>query len=329
MTPIVSVITPCYNGLPFLTEMLASVRAQTLTDWEHIVVDDGSSDGSPAVVAAHASSDPRLRTITQSRGGVAAARNAGYAVASPSSSYVYFLDADDVLEPDMLQTMVAYLDTHPRAGVAFCDYLCIGEDGGLQRHSRVPRLVPTRLGARALDPAEPVTPLESVYCWAPVMESLSVIRRSAFDETSGWDGSVGQPGEGVDLFTDIALRHEIHYVNRPLYRYRRHATQASFDLNRLVTQDMRVQLKWRDRRDLSRSDRARIDAAQRFRTGRLRLHANAESARQYLAAGELQHAAHSVIEFGRTLARMVARRSPWPAGEGQPTGPAMVERSQE
>ena len=329
MTPIVSVITPCYNGLPFLAELLASVRAQTLAAWEHIVVDDGSTDGSIAVVEAHASGDPRLRTIGQSRGGVAAARNAGYAAASPASRYVYFLDADDVLEPDMLETMVAYLDAHPRAGVAFCDYLCIGEDGRLQKHSRVPRLVPTRLGARALDPTEPVTPLESVYCWAPVMESLSMIRRSAFDETSGWDSSIGQPGEGVDLFTDIALRHDIHYVNRPMYHYRRHPNQASFDLNRLLTQDLRVQLKWRDRRDLSPADRARIDAAQRFRTGRLRLHTTATSTRRYLAAGELQHAAHSALELGRTLARMVARRSPWPSGEDPRTGPAMVERSQE
>jgi glycosyltransferase involved in cell wall biosynthesis len=311
--PLVSIITPCHNGLPYLADLLASVRAQTRSDWEHIVVDDGSSDGSMAVVEAHAASDPRLRVIGRPRGGVAAARNAGYAVASPGSKYVYFLDADDVLEPDMLESMISYLNAHPAAGVAFCDYTYIDEQGMPQPHTRMPRLVPTWLGARELPLDDAVTPLVSVYCWAPVMESLSVVRRAAYDESSGWDASVGQGGEGVDLFTEIALRHEIHFVNRQLYRYRRHRNQASFDLANLLAQDIRVQTKWRDRRDLSADQRARIEAAQRFRAGRLRLHAHAGAGRRYLASGQLRHAAHCYLEVGRTIARMLARRSPWPA----------------
>jgi glycosyltransferase involved in cell wall biosynthesis len=312
VTPIVSIVTPCHNGLPYLHDMLASVAAQTLGGWEHIVVDDGSSDGSFEMLEATARCEPRLRIIRQRRGGVAAARKVGYAAASSSSTYVYFLDADDVIEAAMLETIIGYFESHPAVAVVFCDYRYIDTSGQLVETLRIPRYARTWYGARELGANEPLTPLESIYAWAPVMESLSVIRRSAYDETRGWDERVGQPGEGVDLFTEIALRHEVHFVNRPLYRYRRHREQASNDSERLRRQDLRVQLKWRDRHDLSPEQRARINSAQLFRMRTLRAHLAATGVFRYLARGEVRHAVHCGIEIGRTLVETMGRRSPWP-----------------
>jgi glycosyltransferase involved in cell wall biosynthesis len=324
--PALSIVTPCYNGLPYLREMLASVRAQTFADWEHIVVDDGSTDGSLAYVEEVAAHEPRLRALRQNRGGVGAARRAGYAAASSSSRYVYFLDADDVLEPAMFETLVAYLDTHPSVGVAYCDYTCVDRHGRPADKTRMPRLIPAGLGARELADDEPATPLEAIYAWAPVMESMSMIRRSAYDATRGWDAMIGQPGEGVDLFTEIALRHEVHFVNVPLYRYRRHSEQASHDPARLRAQDLRVQLKWRDRRDLTPADRARIERAQQFRRWHLGLHHAAHSGRSYLRRGEFRHAAHCALEIGRTMIAMSLRRSPWPT-DAATSGAMRLERS--
>ena len=74
--PLVSIITPVYNAARWLPETLATVRAQTLTDWEQIFVDDGSTDGSPAIVEAAAAEDPRFRSLrTLRNAGPSAARN--------------------------------------------------------------------------------------------------------------------------------------------------------------------------------------------------------------------------------------------------------------
>jgi glycosyltransferase involved in cell wall biosynthesis len=315
-TPVVSIITPCHNGMPFLASMLDSVQRQTFGAWEHIVVDDGSVDGSAAEVESRLSSEPRLTLLRQQRAGVAHARNAGYAASHPGSAYLYFLDADDVLHPEMLATMTSYLDARPQVGVAYCDYECIDEECRAVEKVIQPRYVPGFLGPRVLDPDEPRTPVASVYSWAPVMESVSLVRRTAFAAAGGWDPTLGQGGEGVDLFTRIALFSEIHFVNRVLYAYRRHASQASRDYVRAGRQDLRVQIKWRDRRDLTPRERTIIDAAQAFRAGQLRIHHSLRAACQYVTRGEIRHAVHCCADVCLTMARRAVRQSPWPA-DGQ------------
>jgi glycosyltransferase involved in cell wall biosynthesis len=309
----VSIITPCFNGARYLDALCGSLRAQTLTNWEHIVVDDGSTDNTASTVERLMTTDPRLRLVRTGNGGVARARKAGYRASNPLSRYVYFLDADDLLEPDMLRVMVDYLDRHPRVGLAFCGFTCIDDEGRELPDIVLPRYVPTRFGVRELEPDEPETPLVSIYCWAPVMESLSVLRREVYALTDGWDESMGQGGEGVDLFVQVAFHSEVHFVNQRLYRYRRHGAQASHDSARLQRQDLRVQIKWRDRRcDLPPGFRALIDDAQAFRTGRLRLHLSLASGFRYLRRAEVRHAATCFLDSVRTASRMMRRESPWP-----------------
>src|SRR5258707_11989556 len=91
--PLVSVITPVFNGAEFLTEALRSVQNQTLRDWEHILVDDGSTDGSSELIEEAAAADSRVRLLrTRERCGPAKARNQGLGCAR--GKYVAFLDAD-------------------------------------------------------------------------------------------------------------------------------------------------------------------------------------------------------------------------------------------
>jgi len=96
---------PVYNGEDCLRECLDSICAQTLRDIEIICVDDGSSDGSLAILDEYASKDKRIRVIAQPNSGAAAARNKGIAIAS--GEYLSVLDSDDRFEPDMLEKMVA------------------------------------------------------------------------------------------------------------------------------------------------------------------------------------------------------------------------------
>jgi hypothetical protein len=123
--PKVSVIVPAFNVARFVGECLASVRAQTLTDWECIVVDDGSTDGTAERVREEA--DPRVRLIVQPNRGVSAARNAGLAAAQ--GEYALFLDADDFLHREALERLSGALQAHRQAVAAYGTAWVIFEDG--------------------------------------------------------------------------------------------------------------------------------------------------------------------------------------------------------
>jgi glycosyltransferase involved in cell wall biosynthesis len=100
--PLITVVVPAYNRATTITDSVRSVQAQTYTKWELIVVDDGSSDGTPEVVAKLAQDDPRIRLIQQPRnGGAQAARNAG--IRAGTGIWIAFLDSDDQYLPDSLE----------------------------------------------------------------------------------------------------------------------------------------------------------------------------------------------------------------------------------
>ena len=120
MQPKVSVVISFYNGADFICEALASVLAQTLTDWELILVDDGSTDASSGIAKDLARSDPRVRYVThaeRSNRGLANSRVLGSDCAS--GEYLLFLDHDDILDDDALQRLADLLDAHPRAAAVF------------------------------------------------------------------------------------------------------------------------------------------------------------------------------------------------------------------
>ena len=109
----ISIITPSYNAAGSLGRAIASVKAQTFRDWELIVVNDGSTDDTAAMLDAEV--DPRIRVIHQANGGVSSARNAGLDAAK--GRYVTFLDADDRLPPDALAVRARFLDEHPEVDI--------------------------------------------------------------------------------------------------------------------------------------------------------------------------------------------------------------------
>ena len=111
MFPFFSIIIPVYNVAPYLRECLDSVRAQTFADWEALCVDDGSTDGSGAILDEYATRDRRFRVIHQPNGGVSAARNAALDVTR--GEWVCFLDADDKVESHWLEDIAQGAKNHP------------------------------------------------------------------------------------------------------------------------------------------------------------------------------------------------------------------------
>jgi teichuronic acid biosynthesis glycosyltransferase TuaG len=143
--PLVSVITAAYNAEAFIAGTIASVQAQSLSDWEMLVADDASGDRTAPIVAAVAAEDDRVRLIRlPQNGGVARARNA--ALAAARGRFIAFLDSDDLWLPQKLERQVAFMKAK-EAAVSYTAFRRIDESG-----SRVGRLVkvPARLTYRQL-----------------------------------------------------------------------------------------------------------------------------------------------------------------------------------
>jgi glycosyltransferase involved in cell wall biosynthesis len=213
-----------------------------MTSWEHVLVDDGSVDSSAEIIESAAQRDPRVRLIRQENAGPAVARNRGFTCAR-GTDYVLFLDHDDVLEPDMLETLVGYLDHHPEAGIVYSDFSIIDEEGGVQGYAWRTRFRGGFFWASDVKPDDPEMPFEGLLMWGGILPSNALIRRSLYEEAGGFD-----PGfftDDTDLFMRLGLRSSIHYVNRRLVRYRRHANQMSVDAEATSTAlDKLLAEKW-------------------------------------------------------------------------------------
>lgn len=124
MNPNISVIIPVYNGERFVGRCIESVKAQTYTDWEMILVDDGSQDRSLEVCRMYAGSDDRIRVIHQENAGPGMARNTGLECAK--GKYVVFIDSDDYVEKEYFELLSEHDED-----VVFIDVRNVNEEGSI------------------------------------------------------------------------------------------------------------------------------------------------------------------------------------------------------
>ncbi len=170
MTPKVSVVTSVYNGEPYFERAIPGILAQTYDDFEFILVDDGSSDGSLDKLRELAGRDRRVRVFAPGRLGAAAAYN--YGVAQATGEYIARQDFDDRSYPDRLRLQVAFLDAHPEVGIVGGSYLLVDE----RRGERYVRLPPTEHAAIILAMAR----------YVPVAHTTATFRRRAWSEAGGY-----------------------------------------------------------------------------------------------------------------------------------------------
>jgi glycosyltransferase involved in cell wall biosynthesis len=221
-TPLVTVVVPTFNYGRFLGEALASIRAQTVRDRELLVIDDGSTDDTPAVLARHAA--PDLVARRTDRIGVAAARALGRDHAR--GRYVAYLDADDLWRPTYLERQLALLEAEPEVGFSFTDF--VRTEGGRPLPEtnfdlvRGLRALPTRParggGGRVLegDTFARLAPLSDLPGWL----QTTVYRREALAGVRPKPG--GQDAEDLYWQLQVYRRARAGYVDEPLVEVRRH-----------------------------------------------------------------------------------------------------------
>ena len=209
--PKISVIIPAYNAEHTIEETIHSVLNQTFTDFELIVIDDGSKDRT--VELAQAIQDDRINVIPYENGGVATARNRG--ITHAQGEYISFLDHDDLWTRDKLETQLQGLETYPKAGVAYSWTLYMHNEAGNLRYS----------------PAPAVQHAGNIYTQLLMrnfIESGSNIlaRRETIQAVGGFDSS---PKNCEDWDYYLRLAENWEYVVVPAYQilYRQSATAMS------------------------------------------------------------------------------------------------------
>ena len=234
---------PCFNGANHLRTSVSSVLGQSCDDLELIVVNDGSTDDSAAILSTF--HDVRLTVIDQPNGGVSAARNTG--IAAAQGAFVAFLDADDTWEPNFLAAMHAALDARPDAAIAYCGWQNVGLPGPRGQPYVPPDYEADSKLSRLFD-----------NCGWPIHACLT--RREAIVTVGGFDPRF-RTSEDYLLWLNIAKDQPIHRVPRVLAYYHFHGDgQATSNRAQVAINHVLAQRAFLDEHPL---DAAKIPLAQR------------------------------------------------------------------
>ena len=199
-------LLPVWNGEAFLEQAMESILRQTLSSFELIVIDDGSTDRTGAIAERLASGDSRVRVLRRPHEGLSAALNAG--IAAARGEYAARMDADDISAPDRLRKQVAYLDAHP-ACVAVGAWIDVVDEAG--RHIGLKTFVTTHdeISAALLSGV------------SPMAHPTIVARREALRAAGGYDAR-RYPSEDLDLWFRLGESGELANLGEALLQHRRH-----------------------------------------------------------------------------------------------------------
>lgn len=210
--PKVSVIVPTYNLSGLLKDTIDSVLTQTQDDLEIIVVDDGSTDDTSAIV--NSISDSRIRYFYKENGGTSSARNFG--LARSRGRYIAFLDHDDLWPADFLRTMITALEAEPEFGLAYSPITVLHSDGRKVQSYKAPE---GKSGKLTID----------LFKRSFVWTSAAVIRRSVLDGF-GFDEFLKASYEDGDFFLRLSTRTKYLYVKKVEAIRREHNCNLSEDV---------------------------------------------------------------------------------------------------
>lgn len=206
-TPRVSILVPVYNCERYVRDAIGSLLAQTMRDFELIVIDDGSTDGSLAILRDLAAGDVRLRVVSRPNTGLTVALNEALSLAT--APLIARMDGDDVAHPDRLAIQCAYMDAHPEVVLL-----------GAQIELIDPFGVPLEAPTFPLDHDSLVAELLTANGWV-VCHPVAMMRRSAIDRVGGYRPEFNIV-EDLELYLRLAEVGRLANVPERLLQYRQH-----------------------------------------------------------------------------------------------------------
>jgi glycosyltransferase involved in cell wall biosynthesis len=319
--PTVSVIMPAFNVEPYVGDAIRSALTQTYTDFELIVVDDGSKDGTADVVRSLAREDKRVKLVQQANRGLAGARNS--ALRASRGEFFALLDSDDLWEPEFLAEQMAILQAHPEVDIVTGNGWCLGG----AKHGQLARPYP--------DP-RPAPELASIIGDEWSVFIMSVVRRHVYTTIGPFDEEM-RSNEDYDFWLRAAVAGFTFARNdRPLGHYRIRSDSLSASDVRMIRGILHVYTKLRPviaerPREMAILERqiSRFETEWLAAEARLALEiADFEAAREHLGALHARRggAALGVARFlarwaPKTLKRMIrVKRATSPTVPAGPTG---------
>lgn len=211
----VSIIVPAYNCIESLECCVGSIRQQTYTNFELMLVDDGSTDGSGELCDKLAAEDTRIRVIHKPNGGVSSARNAG--IDAATGGYITFCDSDDYLEPDYLEALIQAAESNPDCGHIWC---CFQTVTGYQKENAAPNY--TSAKSLLCYTLQDYMSLHEMWLDA---EPWNKLYRTDIVQTAKVrfpeDLSLGEDWLFNLAYIDASANEKIVVVTKPLYNYMR------------------------------------------------------------------------------------------------------------
>jgi hypothetical protein len=281
---LISIVVPAFNAANTLAETIDSVIAQTVSNFELLIVDDGSTDATLAIASAYASRDPRVRTQHRANGGISAARNAALAVAR--GEWLALLDSDDLWAPDYLERQLAIVASHPTAAVVTANVHNLGGPW----HGTP--LWPTTTGVATVTLLDMIEKPDSICV-------MSLFRREVIDRIGGFNERL-RSNEDYDFWLRAATA-GFEFVKNfsSCGWYRRRPESVSADERKMLAGILVVLGSIRDACAVASPERTAAERQiQRFRRELL-----IADVKACLIAGELREAAELIEVFGRKQRR--------------------------
>ena len=211
----VTVYIPCRDYGRFLNQAVTSVAAQSYSNWELLIIDDGSLDETGTIAARWTATDARVRVLRhESPLGLPACANAALAVAQ--GEYIVRLDADDYLDENAVLVLATYLDRHPDVALVYPNFVHVDERGrylGVERRKRIGTEV------QLLD--------------LPAHGACTMVRRTVLERVNGYS-ELQDRQDGYDLWLKVARHYPVSNIETPLFFYRHHGSSLSRDEERLL-----------------------------------------------------------------------------------------------
>lgn len=225
--PSVSVVMPVYNARKFLAEAIKSILDQTFVDFEFVIIDDGSTDGSRQMLESYAAKDARIRLLSRPNKGIGPTRNEGWRVAK--SGLIAIMDADDIAVPTRLEKQLAFMQAHQ-------EVVCVGgltrlidDKGRWIPCPLIPPLLHDELDALLLKGA------------CPISNSAVMMRRDAIEKVGGYDEDLSM-AEDYALWLKLSEVGKLENLPEVLVSYRIHGESVSAQKTEL--QMARAKIAW-------------------------------------------------------------------------------------